>query len=248
MTTQEMIDAFLLEYDLNGSGAVAGFTDDEILDFLNKAQLELVKKGVTTHGPEIFEVLIDNQIGTLVNISTGGYLFPNSYIMKYDPIGAGLEADMYSKPDDYLFYISSRSFYTRTAYPAMPISGWVKNMEVKKENLEKYLASSTNTPIFYNPVVVITSNNITVILDGYSSVVDDQIGDVQDVNGTGVTNFMLSYVRRPLKMRLLPTVYDCELNERWHQDIVDAAVMNALYVTNDVRVRQRIVNSKNENN
>ena len=43
MTIQEMIDAFLLEYDLNGSGAVAGFEEEEIVEDDAKQLQELMK-------------------------------------------------------------------------------------------------------------------------------------------------------------------------------------------------------------
>ncbi len=41
----------------------------------------------------------------------------------------------------------------------------------------------------------------------------------------------------PLEMDLVSQ--NSELSEKWHQDIVNRAVINAMKVTNDFRVRQQ---------
>lgn len=247
MTAQEMVNAFLLEYDLNGSGAVAGFEVDEIESFLNKAQLNIIKKGVIDAGPELFEILIDHHVYNLYKISDD-YQFVNSFKALHDPIENNPinPDDFYSVPLDYLFYISSRTMFTRTNFPAVT-DAWAENMVIKKENLGKYLPSEANKTIFWNPVVIASSNNFTVIIDSFTSITDFSHGsdytNVQNDSGTGITNFMLSYIREPLKISITPVPSikgDCELNERWHQSIVDAAIGIALLITNDARIRNKV--------
>lgn len=216
MTAQEMIDAFLLQYDLNGSGAVAGFTDEEILEFLNKAQFDIVKKVFVEQGPQMFQELVEDLELALVPESATGYR-SNTYESFPD------------FPADYAFYIDSTTRLTRTSFPTITVGSggdWVANREISINQQYKFKANDSDQVIFYNPVVVVTQNRLLVTVDSYTTVFGDFESDKSCV---------LKYLRIPTDIALPST--PSELNERWHQAIVDAALLNAMKVTNDARVR-----------
>ena len=214
MTGQEMKEAFLLQYDINGSAAVAGFLDEEIYDFLNKAQMDIIKKVYTEGGAEAIQDVIDNQYGELEQIT--GYPNANAYRLV-----VGTE----HIPDDFLFYVSSRTYLTRSKYPELSTATWVENDIIELKEVNKFVPGGSNEMLFYNPVSFISSDNVSVIIDSYTNIEDD----------ANNYNFIMSYVRKPYAP--ISDTYDAELNEKWHQEIVDLAVRNAMFVTNDVRMR-----------
>jgi len=222
MTTQEMIDNFLLQYDLNGSGAVAGFTDEEITEFLNKAQLDIVKKGFVDSGPELFPNIVKyhNFIMAVTDVT---FNMPRTFTS-----GVG------DFPADFLFYISSTSNITRTELPFIAGSGdWVENRLIRIRDLFKFRDNQSDKVMFYNPVVVLTDNSIQVAVDSDTTLEGDYLTEV---------NLIMGYLREPVTMILETTPgagdeVDCELEDRWHQEIVDAALLNAMSTVHDVRIR-----------
>lgn len=212
MTTQDMIDNFLLQYDLNGSGAVAGFTDEEIIEFLNKSQLDIVKKGFLESGPELFHILIDYH-GFVMVSTLPEFNMPTTY-QSFDSI-----------PPDYMFYISSHTHVSRTAFPLILTGDWIENRRIKMKDLYKFRPNESDKIVFYNPVVEIVSNNITITVDAYSLIVGDQDKDA---------SCTMNYLREPTQ---ISSLVDCELDTKWHQEIVDSALMNAMLVVNDARIR-----------
>lgn len=229
MTSQEMIDAFLLQYDLNGSGAVAGFTNEEILEFLNKAQLDIVKKGFIASGPELFQTLIDNFKMYMTEASS--YLeFANAWV------STASDAPEYFKwPTNYLFYISSRSKIVRSNFPLTQGTGeWVVNKLIQKKDSDALIMSENDAVKFYIPKVFVYLDTLTIIVDSFS----------QFFGIAPVTNAMMSYLRKPVDMKLETTPgaddeVDSELDIKWHQEIVDSALVAAMLVVNDVRIRTK---------
>lgn len=217
MTTQEMIDSFLLQYDLNGSGAVAGFTDGEIIEFLNKAQLDIVKKGFSESGPELFPVLIENT-GLILAPADPALQMPNTFI-------TGLAGF----PTDFLFYIGSSTNLIRSKFPVITPGDWVSNRRIEASELFRYRANQSDMVIFYNPVVLLAYTDrgigIMVTTDFYTTV----LGNYQDEE-----NCVLLYLREPISIE---AGISSEIEDRWHQEIVDGALFNAMMVTNDVRIR-----------
>ena len=78
MTSQELYDNFLLQYDVNGSSSAVGFTDDEIYMFLTKGQLMMMDSvGQRSSGAELSEL---NSSLTSSNFAhSGRYNAPNIY-------------------------------------------------------------------------------------------------------------------------------------------------------------------------
>ena len=180
MTGLEMKEAFLLQYDINGSAAVAGFIDGEIYEFLTKAQLDLIMQIYYTKGPEPIEEVVDNASGSLSQIIFPTWGNNKTYIFN---VGGNINEHI---PDDFMFYINSRTKLKRTNYPI--ISGndvWVDNKIIKYQDIIKFLPNNENRQIFYNPVSYINAGNVSIIVD-YFTTPDD-----------GTTSFLMGYVRKP---------------------------------------------------
>lgn len=225
MTAQEMYDSFILLYDVNGSYAAAGFEEDEVISFLNKAQEDVVKNLFVSQGPESIPELIDYQIEVLEEVS-GAFFYNNVYKTKN------------GKPDDYFFYIDSRANILRGDVPGGV--SWVNCDIIEEDDVNKFVTNGLNSPRLYRPVVYLSGGNVSLVIDGDSSLETDTV----DVGGTIYdANFVLTYLRTPKEIALNPSS-DSEINERWHQEIVNMAVNDAMAVTNDIRVKQRIVNQK----
>lgn len=215
MTANEMYDNFLLQYDVNGSSAAAGFIEEEVFSFLNKAQLELVSEVFLTTGSAPLEVLVSQLTTKMLNVQDINYWAVDDY----ETVGL----------DDYLYYITSRSLVKRTVHPVIATAIWIENDPIEVKNKNKYLVSDLNKPLFYRPKFFQTESLITpniptlnVITDSYCTL---------DIT---VNNFVLLYLRKPM---ILEVDGECELNEKWHQEIVNKAVLNALVITDDNRIK-----------
>jgi len=211
MTTEQMVDNFLLEYDINGSGAVAGFTYNEILSFLNKAQFQIAEDVFLKIGPDqIYDI---NSIDEMYLAAT--------IVTDTDYYNALEFQD--SLPDDYMYYITSSIYMSRNTIKIMS-NGWVPCQHIATASSEKFITSDVNIPIFVQPVVFLRDGNMTILIDSYTTI----FGDGSDIN------FILKYAKIPAT---IDKSVNCELSEKWHQDIVNAAVVNALQVTGDYRIR-----------
>lgn len=211
MTTQEMIDAFLLEYDLNGSGAVAGFEDEEIVAFLNKAQKEIVEKVFLEFGPNQIYDTTSSHTGTLTTtVGHGGHIH-GEYTT--------------ALPTDFMYYINSSVKITRTSKPILTVMTWIKCNIIDNTDTENFMTNALNSMILINPVLFIQDGFIYVIIDS-STVLDT------------ADNLSFRYVKIPLDLDETVPAGVSELSEKWHQDIVNRAVLNAMRITNDFRVRQ----------
>lgn len=215
MTTQEMIDAFLLEYDLNGSGAVAGFEDSEIVSFLNKAQKELVDFLFLNEGTSKIYNLVDSAALTLLLVST-------------DPPGSSYNSNIYSAslPSDYVYPITASLKLTKTKFPSILGATWRKVLFIDISDMEKFQDSSNNI-ILPDPVCYFTSNKVVTKVDSFTTVT------------TSAANLMLTYVAYPADLSESTPTAVSELAENLHQRVVDIAVNNALRVVNDSRIKQQ---------
>jgi len=154
MTGQEMIDSFLLEYDINGSGAVAGFEDDEILSFLNKAQLKVVEDVFLKFGPE--QIYKANKV---VNVSLLQDITEPAFW------SVGLETD-------FMYMVNVDVLLERDTIKIMN-EGWIRARRVKPENVNKFIDNDLNRLILINPVFFVRDGMIYMIKDSYTTIKDE---------------------------------------------------------------------------
>jgi hypothetical protein len=168
MTSAEMILFFKLLYDVNGSQSVAGFTDEEIYGFINKAQEAMVTEYCSARDWDKVRELFGYARYTLTLTNTYG---SDCYITEaVDP--------------DYLYYITSRTQCFRSAYPAMENSEWFENYKIPMELIGNFQQNSANKGVFYNPRVVDVKQLLdvkqisTVTLTGSSGTCDIDVAGV----------------------------------------------------------------------
>ena len=226
MTTAEMIQNFKMHYDIvNLEGP--GYEDEEILVFLNQAQVIEVLKEVSLRRWTYITRLIENEIlDTNKPIAWSEYDYHTAVIAS----------------EDYIAYVSSRSKITRTTFKPTTGAEWVGNILIRKEQAPLYTHNTNNRVILLVP---------RVYEDIAETGIYTSISILYDSNTTfaGVEDFELEYIRKPVLLSSDPVV-DCELNEIMHERIITAAidlakkVFNPQEAGNSQQVDQLMVNPK----
>jgi len=219
MTSTEMIQNFKMHYDIvNLEGP--GYEDEEILVFLNQAQIIEVMKEVSLKRWTYISNIIENEM-----MSTTIPVWSN-YI-NFRCVTPTLNS--------YIGYVSSKSKIVRDTFKTTPAVQWVDNILIKKEVSGKYLTNALNRVLLLVPRVYEDEDGtISIIHDSYTT-----------FNGTD--DFTLEYVHLPVKIEV---AVDCEVNEIIHERIVTAAVdlakkvFNPQEAGNSQQVDQLMVNPK----
>ena len=124
-------------------------------------------------------------------------------------------ADQFSLDDltnEFYYYVRSQ---TQLADESGTAGGeWVNNKLIEQENVQKYVKTKFNDPIFRNYLVLIEGDSITVFYDSQE--------------GAGVFDVALTYIKTPGRLVLespgTDEVTESELPKHTHKDVVDLAV------------------------
>lgn len=236
MTGQEMIDAFLVYYDRITSFSAPGYTVDEILLFLNNAQDEFVRE--RTFGKNFQPPAIDD------NQKRAADLYPliqTDYVGYYQVVQDTDFGDAtYMRAIDtsqtiwerLLYILEIRAGLTRTAYPVISSTTFVRCEEIKNSEIPRFMTSAINKTHFINPKYVRQEDQIFVIHDSY----------------TDVGTFSMTGVRKPYpilqtSLEFIEGSFNASrmsLHPSTHQEIVDIAVRQALQVLQDPRWQTKV--------
>ena len=206
---------------------------DDILYWLNKSQLDIVKSryaGDTTLGFEQSQERIDDlrvlmQPNVELNTSyTGSARFKDFHIEEV------------TLPNDYMFLINQRSKLI-IAYPDVITYAVADNKRTAtnttvherttynryghSDHLFSMLSDPFNTTTSLSPLAAIRQNKLYVYTDKYFIV--DKV--------------YIDYLRLPVEMSLDPQ-QSCELPEHLHKDVIDRAV--TLFLNNTRELKQRL--------
>jgi len=159
MNYSEFITEFLTRYDAATSLAAPGWSESEICEFLNIAQLRVVKEKYLTkdYNP------ISNIIKTTQDIAVAHTLLTN----------CGYTIEL---PVDYLYYIRSRTKLNRTN-PV--ITGeWIPNDLIgDKTDIDIFTPTAFNKPWFKYPKVFTEFDDnksvLVVLVDSYTTLVSN---------------------------------------------------------------------------
>lgn len=122
-------------------------------------------------------------------------------------------ASLVAFPSDYLFYLRSDTYISRTVSLATSGYVWTPNEVAKSiKDIESATTNLFNKPILRQPVVTQDSTGIIVIIDAYTTIYYND-GDYK--------GFDLTYLRKPL---YIGTTTECELATYLHEQIVRLAV------------------------
>jgi hypothetical protein len=169
MNSLELYNNFLLEYDINGSQAAAGFSDDEIYMFLTKGQLYVM--GQLESGPtaDLSELIFSISTGVTNDVMT--YEIPNVKV-----------STVSSFPDIYKF-VNGTALVTRTGLlPTRGFNSYVPVKKIDEAHITNLLQTEFNKPIFEWLYFFPNSDKLFFIHDAYT---------------TNVTMVKLVYIRMP---------------------------------------------------
>jgi hypothetical protein len=202
MTSTAMLYEWRLGFDILASGAAPGFTDGQVYAILNKSQDYIIKECLEKKDLlSINTIIIDSSVA-----ASGG---TNKLYYR-------------ALPADYWLYIESHSGLTRTALgnsgfiPTLVIATEtsITNEPIDPDQAVNFLPSAFNSlRIFKSPKVYPETNNLYVIADDYTTIV----------------NIILRYAR---KRATIANAVDCELPEIMHRKVVDKAIDIAKTIIN----------------
>jgi len=230
MTGAEAIESFLIHYDLKTSFSAQGFTNDEILLFLNNAQDQFIKDKVFGENfqPPVFadnqkrvvDVLPLVKRDYIPGIITDSLYGSNSY--------EASKGVMFSGRTLYLVELEAK--VTRTN-PIMTAE-YVRCEHIKTENLGRFIPSATNRTYFIYPKIVEDVYNYYIICDYYTTLISEVRATV---------------ILRPYPITATSMEFDgtysnlyMSLDTSVHQEIVDMAVAAALQTSGDKRYQTKV--------
>ena len=173
MTTAEMIQNFHLGYDIaNLEGP--GYEDEEILVFLNSAQIIEVMKEVSIKRWTYISKLIVNDILSTLKPAWSDYNYHTAV----------------TPSEDYIAYVTSKSKISRVGFKVTNGDEWVGNILIRKEQQGKYIYSTLNHVILIVPRVYEEENGtISILYDEHTTF-------------TGTDDFALEYIKRPIDIEV----------------------------------------------
>ena len=139
----------------------------------------------------------------------------------WDEFDSEIESVQYSAnikktelPSDLLFYISSKSSFYKLGFNGEDIFYTSINEEIFPKNAEQFLPKNvTDTVLFRTPKCYLEGGFLNIIFDSFTE---------------DVSNIYITYIRKPVSIKITTTAVDCELNENLHKLIVENAVQQAL--------------------
>jgi hypothetical protein len=232
MTGAETIESFLIHYDLKTSFSAQGFTNDEILLFLNNAQDQFIKDKVFGENfqPPAFD---DNQkrvvdVLPLVKRAYLGY----SHISPNTLYGSSAyEANKSALLSGRALYTVEFEIQVTRTNPTIT-DKYVRCENIKVKDIGKFVASEVNRTHFIYPKLVEDVDHYYIICDYYTS---------------SVTDARVTVILRPYPITATSFEFNGQYNVAYmsldtsvHQEIVDMAVAAALQTSGDKRYQTKV--------
>ena len=205
MTSAEIKEYFLAEYDAATSLSAPAWEDSEISSFCNIAQDSIVT--------ELFKAGELGRIAELLNTQQLGLTAHPNIINGYRFTLTDIDLSTY------FYYVNSRTYVTARTNPVISRE-WIPNELVDRVNVTKFEQTTFNKPWFKYPKILIDSvyehglNELQyiVLIDGYTSPVD---------------NSEITYIKKPIRIDITGGI-TTNLNESLHQMVVQLAVEQAV--------------------
>lgn len=197
---------------------------EDILYYLNRAQEQYIDeqyiflrgKYTDNRSPEIYQ----NAQKAIENLRTlvASELFDNT---KIAAAVSYKNAQVISLPTDFYYYVRSETL--------TEVGGdWVNNRLVEQENIQKFIETKYNKPVFRDFLVLLQGSEAFVFYD------TQQAGaDLEEIN--------LTYLKTPTELTLDNPAQECILPVHTHKDIVNIAVQLIVQdqqLTGNPRLRQ----------
>ena len=150
MTAAQMKSEFLIRYDALSYGA-PGWEDTDIEQFLNIAQMEIVKELFAAKRYDLLTEIWDEFDATIENVQY------STNIKKTE------------LPSDLLFYISSKSNFYKLGFNGEDIRYISVNEEIFPKNAEQFLPKNIiDTVLFRTPKCYLEGGFLNIIFDSFT--------------------------------------------------------------------------------
>ena len=149
MTAGEAKEMFLARVYAEVSVDVAGWTDEEILEFIKMATMSTVQELSLAETFDLISNLV--KTSTEITLTDNRATTPNEYSA---PLNSG-------GITDYLYYVRSRCRVAAT-------TTYVTGEFIQAHEAELYYVTPTHTPYFRHPKVYIEDEKIKVLADSYT--------------------------------------------------------------------------------
>lgn len=225
MTVSEMINGVKMGLDLASNlTAPVWFTNEEILYWLNEAQLTLVKQKLFGNNfrKEDFEASpkrIDDLLPLVTESANLTILdtpadYPNSYYYALDPLKS-------ASSERYMFFIQGRIYDSVNAK-------WLITQTITLDKVKNFIETDYNKPYIENPVLFLKDDRIYIIFDP------------EDTNTAGY-KLIIEYIKEPKELVASGAsgyqVTTSELPEEVHNEIVALAVNMMLETVSPERIQ-----------
>jgi len=238
MTGAEAIASFKQYYDFVTSFSAPGYTETEILRFLNRAQEELIQRRIfgQNYQPPRFEDIekrvadispIVSSEGVTLGINTTT-LYGNSWYYHKKNTASGRVL--------YTLKIDARVTRTR---PTLT-NEYIRCEKIRSEHAGKFVSSSVNRTHFIEPKYIEEKKGYVLIADYYTTQIDA---------------LKLSFILNPYPITASSVEFNgtyssayMSLPSQVHREIVEIAVQQAMLTSGDKRWEAKIAEEKQNTN
>lgn len=197
-TLEQFIGAFNVKFYAATSVSSMGWTNEELCEFFNSAQLQLIEELAGMGNIDAISDLVteSGEIKVFVpNFSLGTY--------KY-------KVDVSTNLDDYFYYLSGTLEISKTNPTAITSEAFPLD-KISIKDVPNFTATTDNVTFFKRPKIALgsdTSSKLTIVIDAFT---------------TNIGNLVINYIRRPDDFDS-STNRITNLNEALHNRIVSLAV------------------------
>jgi hypothetical protein len=198
-TLEQFIGAFNVKFYAATSVSSMGWTNEELCEFFNSAQLQLIEELAGMGNIDAISDLVTESGEIAVTFSSGTY--------KY-------KVDVSTNLDDYFYYLSgtleiSKINPTAITSEAFPLD------KISIKDVPNFTATTDNVTFFKRPKIALgsdTSSKLTIVIDAFT---------------TDMGNLVINYISKPRSFKTTADSEPLKitnLNEALHNRIVSLAV------------------------
>lgn len=198
-TLEQFIGAFNVKFYAATSVSSMGWTNEELCEFFNSAQLQLIEELAGMGNIDAISDLVTESGEIAVTFSSGTY--------KY-------KIDVSTNLDDYFYYLSGTLEISKTNPTAITSEAFPLD-KISIKDVPNFTATTDNVTFFKRPKIALgsdTSSKLTIVIDAFT---------------TDMGNLVINYISKPRSFKTTADSEPLKitnLNEALHNRIVSLAV------------------------
>jgi len=224
MTVLEMINSFNIGVDKTTSFQTVSFEEEEVLYWLNEAQLQVIKQKMFGNNfrKEGFDTLYKGKVTKRSDDLSN--LIRNTERLNYYPTGNPSAIYPHFRPHEYHPNVATINivadnmprylFYIDTYFKAVGQDGPMETEVIEQKDIRDFVETPTNKPFLRNGLVYLKGNEVNIIHDPF------------------VTPewAYISYVMQPKKLALFTNpdawITDYSIKSHWDDEVVSQGLVS----------------------